>query len=247
MMMLFAVSALKGYAIEASDGTMGKVSDFLFEDNTWNVRWMVVDTGTWLTERKVLIAPYAISPFNHDQQEVHVKLSRAQVEASPEVTRDQPVSRQMEAHLYSYYQWEPYWAGGDMGMAGPAVVPPFVAAATMEANDGESTPDRGDPNLRSVDDVQGYHLQAADGEIGHLENFLIDEASWAIKYLIIATTNWLPGNRILILPETVRQINGSEGQVRIGLTREEVQTSPRWNQADLIDPGYEETLHGQFG
>lgn len=241
--MLLAASALKGYAIEASDGRIGSVSDFLIEDNTWKIRWLVDDTGTWLVERKLLVSPLAIRKTELDHNVLHLNLTKEQVEASPEISSDEPVSRRKEHDLYGFYGWDPYWAVSDAGFIGSPA--PFAAAAASDAM-SRAPADAGDPHLRSSTEMIGYHIRAADGEIGHLANVLVDDSAWQIEYLVVSDRNWLPGKHLLILPETVREISWAEGLIRIDLNREQVEASPPWNQADLIDPGYQEKMHGHF-
>ena len=176
--MLQVISPLKGFAIEASDGRIGTVVDYLFDDASWKVRWLVIDCGTWLTGRKVLIHPSAISREDLERQQFVVALTKAQVEDSPELAEDQPVSQQMEKQLYSYYGWDPLWGGPNLSaipgaMASPLMAPPYLGLGpTDEAearNDGPTL--RGaDPHLRSVVEVTGYRVHAVDGEFGHVEN-----------------------------------------------------------------------------
>ena len=202
--MLLAGSALKGFALEATNGKLGTVSDFLFSDETWRMRWLVVDTGVWLTGRKVLIHPSAIGGADYEHRELPVALTKAQVEGSPDILQDRPVSRQMENDLYGYYGWDPLWSGGFYG--GGAMTLPFVPSsylgdtALLERTDFEDQDEHDDPHLRSMTAVTGYHIHASDGEIGHVENLLVDSASWRIRYLIADTRNWWPGKHVLLSP-----------------------------------------------
>ena len=252
--MLFAGSALKNYAIAATDGRIGTCSDFLFDDATWTVRWMVVDTGTWLTGRKVLIHPSAIGQPDPGQQTLPVRLTRAQVEASPDVLQDEPVSRRMEDDLYGYYGWDPLWGGGNLfggyvGMMGmPLAAPPaYGEAAVIERERGGLPRDDGDPHLQSMTDITHCHVQAADGAIGHVENFLIDDAAWSIRYLVIDTRNWWFGQHVLLSPFAVQRVDWAGHEIRTGLTQERIKASPPWDPAAVIDRAYEQRLHGYYG
>jgi sporulation protein YlmC with PRC-barrel domain len=252
--MLLVVSALKGYAIEASDGRLGTVSDFLFDDVTWKVRWLVVDTGAWLTGHKVLVHPSAIGQMDNDRRRLPVALTKAQVEASPDILQDQPVSRQMEDHLYDYYGWDPRWGGSSYfgtnpgAIASPLSPPPyFGGAAVREAAGDDPRADDGDPHLRSIAVVTGYHIHASDGEIGHVENFLVDDARWDVRYLIIDTRNWWPGQHVLISPYAVQDISWPDHQIRLDVARDQVKASPPWDPLDKIDQAYERRLHDHYG
>ena len=249
--MLLAVTALRGYAIEATDGRLGTASDFLFDDESWTVRWLVIDTGGWLTGRKVLIHPSAIAHADHDSGRLVVALTRAQVEGSPAIFDHQPVSQRLEASLYDYYRWDPYWGSNYFpigAMALPLSSPPFFGAVADRGSLRlEASPGGEDSRLRSIAEVKGYHIHATDGAIGHLENFLIDDAQWDIRYLIVDTKNWWPGQHVLLSPFAVREIIWSDRRIMLNVARDNVKTSPPWDPIAMIDQVYEKALHRHYG
>ncbi len=251
--MIVAITALKGYAIEASDGRIGAVSDFLFSDETWKLRWLVVDTGTWLTGRKVLIHPSAIGGADHVRQNLQVKLTTAQVKAAPDILEEQPVSRQHEARLYNHYGWDPLWEGSSSFPASamsysPLGLPPYLAPVTSHAPEAvEQTTEDGDPHLRSCAEVKGYHIHATDGDIGHVETFLVDDTAWSIRYIVVDTRNWWPGQQVLLSPAAVREVSWGEHQIRVDVTRAQVKAGPQWDPAGAIDQDYEQRLHAHYG
>jgi sporulation protein YlmC with PRC-barrel domain len=252
--MMLAVSALKGFAIEARDGKIGTVSDFLFDDRSWKIRWMVVDTGGWLTGRKILVHPSAIGQPDYGREELPVSLTKAKVENSPSIFSDEPVSMQKATGLYSYYGWDPLWGGSNYFGAYPygmgSVYPPMPQREegdVLEATRAGVGDDEGDPHLRSMNAVTGYHIQAKDGAIGHVENILIDDEDWGVRYLIIDTRNWWLGQHVLISPYSVSQISWSERDVTLDVTREQVKGSPAWDPADIINRSYQVQLHGYYG
>ncbi len=252
--MMQVVSALKGYAIEASDGRMGTVTDFLFDDASWRVRWLVVDCGTWLTGRKVLIHPSAISRADLEQRRFVVTLTKAQVENSPDIAEDQPVSLQMENQLYTYYGWDPLWRGPYLSetpnaIASPLMAPPYFGLGlnTGEAHDEGGSSQGSDPRVRSVEEVTGYHIHAVDGEIGHVENFMIDDADWSLHYFIIDTRNWWFGKRVLISPLAVKSIDWFDRHIELDVSREQVKSSPPWDPLDAFTQLYAKRLHTHYG
>ncbi len=243
--MLFVLSVLKGFSVAASDGRIGTVNDFLFDDQSWKARWLVVDTGVWLPGRKVLVHASAIGEPDTVREELPVKLTKAQVEGGPDLFEHQPVSRQMEAHLYDYYGWDPSWGASAFGaIASPLSLPPIVS-------DGAGPPaeaaDENDPHLRSAADLQGYHIAASDGEIGHLESLVADHVNWDIRYLRVDTSNWWGGQRVLIAPFAVKEIDWADRHIAIDITRERVKTSPPCDSIDMVDEAYERMLHGHYG
>ncbi|AYJ84570.1 PRC-barrel domain containing protein (plasmid) [Sphingomonas paeninsulae] len=258
--MLNELSSLKGSALQAKDGTLGTVADFLFDDSTWKVRWLVADTGGWLTGRKVLIHPSAVVSVEPAVEGFTVALTKAQVEGSPDILKDRPISQQMQNDLYGYYGWSPLWSGGIFGagmyggMAGiatPVLAPsPFGARAAGKAGQddgrGWSSSEEGDPNLRSTSEVTGYHVHASDGEIGHVQDFLVDEASWEVRYLVIDTSNWWFGQHVLISPSAVNSVEWSDRHIRLDISREQVKSSPSWSPAQAVDDDYERRLHDHY-
>jgi hypothetical protein len=256
--MLVVVAAFRGYAIVASDGRMGTVSDCLYDDRSWKIRWLVVDTGSWLTGRKVLVHPSAVAKPDYEHHELAVALTRAQVEESPDIRSDQPVSREAELNLKDYYGWDPLWGGGDYfgggfgigagGIGKPLSTPPFFAAASHDTDEVEASlaDNEADPHLRSTTEIIGYHVHATDGSIGHMENLLIDDTSWSIRYFILDTKNWWIGRHVLISPYAVTKTSWEDHDIHLNVTREKVKSSPAWDPLAMVDQVYEKELHHYY-
>lgn len=228
--MALKLSELKGYDIAATDGSLGKVCDLFFDDQTWSVRYLVVDTG-WLFGRKVLISPQAVGGVNVGGDSLAVKMTRQQVEGAPGVGTDRPVSRQEELALHGHYGWQPYWEMYPAGVLGAPAI--SLSEDVLRSHDASSSgvrevlDDRGDPNLRSAIEAEGYNIQATDGQIGHVEDFVFDEVNWETHYMAVDTRNWLPGGRkVLISLSSVSGINWSARTVAVKLTKEQVRESP---------------------
>jgi uncharacterized protein YrrD len=252
--MLQVISALKGFAIEASDGRMGTVVDFLFDDVSWKVRWLVVECGTWLKGRKVLIHPSAVSYTALADEEFNVELTKAQVESSPEWTEHEPISQRMEGQLYEHYGWDPLWDEAPTpsaipgAMASPFMAPPNLGLSLREKPHAEAdVPLESDNHLRSVSEVIGYHIHATDGEIGHVENFLIDTEDWSLHYFVVDTSNWWFGKHVLIAPHAVQSIEWSDRHVQIDVSRKQVEESPPWDPLVAFDEVYAKRLHTHYG
>jgi hypothetical protein len=245
--MLMAVSAIKGFAISASDGRLGSVGDLLFDDQSWKIRWLVVDTGSWLSGRKVVIHPSAIAHADVERSEISVNMTKAQVEASPDISAHEPVSRQAEAQVFEYYGWDPFWGDSDFvpgAMASPLSPAPYFGASP--SGEGPPDPSQRDPHLRSVNEIIGYHLRAVDGAIGHVENIFTDDHAWDIRYLIVDTRNWWPGKHVLLSPFAVKAIDFPEREIELNVSREQVETSPPWDPEKMIDEIYEKKLRRHY-
>jgi uncharacterized protein YrrD len=240
--MIRSIQQLVGAGIEATDGSIGEVHDVYFDDSTWDVRYYVVDTGKWLPGRKVLIPPQTVRAAEPGEIGLPVMLTREQVRNSPDMDTDQPISRQAEFILYNHYGWTPYW----FPMEPAVVVVPDDGAAAREAH-AVAGHYGGDPNLRSAKDVRGYHVEATDGDIGHIEDFLFDDEIAKIRYVVVDTKNWLPGKNVLIAPEWINEVKWSESKVLVRATQEAVRNSPEYNPLTQVDKDYESKLFEHYG
>ncbi len=240
---------LNSYAIGATDGEVGKVVDIFFDDQSWVVRYLVVDTGSWLSSRKVLISPYAVQRADWDDKLLPVSLSKEQVKNSPDIDTDMPVSRQHEMAYADYYRYPYYW--GVDGYWGDGLYYPMEPTRS-EAAEAHALSERarqmdGDPHLRSCKSVVGHHIHARDGDIGHVQSMLVDEATWAIRYLVIDTSNWWMGHKVLIPPEWITKVNWPDSSVTVNLTRETVRNSPRYESSDDLNRSHELELYSHYG
>jgi len=239
--MLYKAKSIKGYTLESYDGEIGKVEEFYFDDRHWTIRYLVADTGSWLTDRQVLISPYALVAVESAEQHITVNLTKKQVEESPPLSSDKPVSQQFEEEYYGYYEWPMYWAGPFMWGAYPYIV--------RDGNRFEETiPEekKWDRHLRSTQEVRGYHLQATDGEIGHVEDFIIDDETWAVRYLIINTENWWAGKKVLVSPQWIKRVSWDESKVYVNLPGEIIKQSPEYTDDLILTRDYEFELHRHY-
>jgi sporulation protein YlmC with PRC-barrel domain len=225
--MLQSIKQLYGNKLGASDGEIGHVKDCYFDDQNWAVRYVVADTGSWLAGRQVLISPHAF-PEGFRGKLLRVNLTRKQIENSPSIESHKPLSRQYEEEYYRYYGWPYYWQGdGLWGMSGfPILELPAKPLPSEPATASGPRPKRADAHLRSTQAVKGYHIQASDGIIGHVCDFMMDDKSWAIGQLVIKTGHRLSGKEVLIPTKDVDRISYEESTVFVSLTMEAVEQSP---------------------
>ena len=257
--MLRRFNDIKDYTIAATDGDIGSVDDVYFDDQGWTVRHLVVDTGRWLSGRKVLISPACVERFQPDRRSVATRLTRAQVEASPHVDTAKPVSRQQEIELSSYYGAPLYWTGPLRWGPGPYPFPMAPTAAGLPGSVGGDPRapavaeelaarerESADPHLRSARAVAGYGIRATDGDLGHVEDFLLDEADWAIRYLIVDTRNWWPGRHAILATEWIRGVSWDDSVVEVDVSRETVRNAPADDSRGAIDREWESRTHAHY-
>jgi hypothetical protein len=236
--MLHRIKELTKYPLKAKDGEIGSIKEFYFTDQNWVIRYLVVDTGTWLPGKRVLVSPYAVAGEIGDS--IPLNLTRKQVETSPFPESDLPVSRQFERQYYAYYGWPMYWQGAYVW--GATAVPLHGPVEPVEP-----PPDQeGDPHLRSTDQVTGYHIQARDGEIGHVEDFIIDDTNWSIRYLLIDTVNWWPGKKVLLPPAWASDISWHQSKVHVDLDRQTIKEAPEYDPEQMLARDYEDRLHRHY-
>jgi PRC-barrel domain len=252
--MLRNISDLKGSKVIATDGDVGKIEHVYFDDVTWGLRYLVVDTGSWLHRRKVLISPYSILRGDEFSRTVHLKLSRQEVQDSPKIDTHKPVSRQHETELLGYYGYPPYWEGPsfwgmggfpDESLVGSGPVP--VGAVQGSLTPSAPTP-AADIRLRNADEVRSYHIEAADGNIGQVSGFLFDDAAWVIRYVTVDTRSWWTGgSEVLLATQWIDGIDFETRTVSTSLTRDAVKDSPDYDLAVPLNRSYETQLHSFYG
>ncbi len=236
---------LHGYTIGAVDTDIGSVCDFYFDDHQWTIRYIVVATGIIFSGRKVLISPVALRHPALSPLHIYVNLTREQVQNSASIQLHLPISRQREAEHHRHFGWPFYWEGTNIWGSWPT---PHALADAPRTQSKAGTKERSpDPHLRSIDKVSGYHIEALDGEIGHLEDFLFDDESWQIRYLIVDTKNWWPGKKVLLRPQWIKSVRWAKREIRVNMTRESIYASPEWNPDSPVSREYELRLHQHYG
>jgi hypothetical protein len=242
--MLRHLDPIRNFILEAYDGEIGRCKDFLFDDRFWAVRYMVADTGKWLPKRKVLISPISLGrPDWHDQR-LPVKLSKERIEGSPPLESDMPVSRQYEIRWFDYYRWPYYWLGP--GAWGAVPNPSELYEQQQDYPKPEDIhPEKS--HLRSAKEVRGYHVQARDDEFGHVEDFLADDRSWMIRYIVVDTRNWLPGRKVIVSPHWAEAVDWPRKKLHFRLSREQIRNSPEYEPSQAVEREYEAAVHDHYG
>jgi hypothetical protein len=278
--MLRSIEELEKYDVQATDGPIGHVRDFFFDDKSWVVRYIVVDTGGWLSNRKVLISPISIGPVESSRKRLEVLLNREQIKNSPDIDTDMPVSRQHEMRNLDYYGHTPYWSGNGLWGAGsfPSLmisdideraapvayeeqhlersernssvesghINPRRNGCCLDGSDESNSAKHDDPHLRSCKRILNHGIQATDGLIGHVDGFLVDENTWAIRYLIVKTSHWWLGHKVLIVPDWITEVNWFESTVTVDLSRNAVKASPPYESATEFDREQEAALYKHY-
>lgn len=238
-----SVNSLVGYTMEATDGEIGKVAEFYFDDQTWTIRYLILESGNWLTGRKLLISPEAIIRMPGRSRSFPVNLTKEQIRNSPDIDTEKPVSRQQEMELYGHYPWQSYWGsgfypGGVWGITDPPAVMDdkilqgefsgIEAAADLRADDN--------PHLRSTKEVTSYRIHATDGDIGHVKDFIIDDQTWQIECLVVDLHNWFSGKKVLVPVRQVKNLEWSDSKVFVNLTIDSIKNSPAIDESEFINP-----------
>jgi hypothetical protein len=260
--MLRSMNELRDYTIQAIDGNIGHVKDCYFDDKTWMIRFLVVDTGDWLPGRKVLISPMTIGKANWRTRELPVSKTKECVKNSPTIDTAKPASHQHEIQQFDYYKFPSYWSGvGLWGDApypilttiiddGKIIIPEFFERSIGDLKNEikEDTEHYcGDSHLRSCTAVTGYDIDATDGIIGHVKGFLIDEETWAIRYMIIETGNWWLGHRVLMPPQWIDSVRWMVGKIYIKLKRDIVKDAPAFDPTVRLTREKEIEIHRYYG
>ena len=239
--MLIKAKTLEGFKLDSLDGEIGKVKEFYFDDRHWTIRYLVAETGTWLADRQVLISPYALSSVDKEAKNITVDLTKKQIEDSPSLDSHKPVSHQYEQAFYGHYGYPTYW-GGPFAWG----YYPYLMRDRGQWKSAAQDKKGWDPHLRSTYGVNGHHIQTLDGELGHVEDFIIDDETWAIRYLVVDTHNWWPGKKVLVSPQWIERVSWGERKVFVNLSREAIKESPEYTDESLLTRDYEIGLHGHY-
>jgi hypothetical protein len=244
--MLRSLKDLERYEVSATDGVLGRVVDFLLDDAHWTVRYLVLDTDGFFAGRQVLISPISFREIDWSDRRFHVALTKDKVRNSPGIDLAKPVSRQHELRYNDYYGYPYYW--GYSGLWGPGTFPGALAAG--RASDRRSTvavSSVGDTHLRSANEVCGYHVEGTDGGIGHVCDFIVDDTTWRLPYLVIDTSNWWVGQKVLVAPQWTTRVSWADRKVHLDMSRDLIKRSPRWVPGAPVNREYEERLYDFYG
>jgi hypothetical protein len=222
--MLTDLKSLYGKGLHASDGEIGHIRDFYFDDKSWVIRYVVVDTGSWLLGREVLISPHAFGKFTSGGKTLPLIVTRQQVENSPSIESHKPVSHQYEIEYYNYYRWPVYWNGGALwGLGGyPIVLPP----SKYDMKSQQQHHHRADNHLQSVLAITEYQVKATDGTIGEVDGFMMNDKNWALRDLVVEKNHWYAGKKVLIPTSDIKRISYEQSEVRVNLSAAEIQHTP---------------------
>ncbi|MDX2463994.1 MAG: PRC-barrel domain-containing protein [Porticoccus sp.] len=260
--MLRSMKDLQDYAIHATDGNIGHVVNFYFDDESWVIRYLVVNTAAWLTtDNKVLISPMAIDQPNWAKKVLPVSITKQQVQHSPPIDTGKPVSRQHEIKYLRYFGYPIYW--GDLGLWGAGAfsgyrIPGFgdsTPAPHTDRLDREAAYEQADAAAQSDDDthlrsckaVLNYHIMANDGDIGHVQDMLVDEETWAIRYLVVNTSNWWLGHQVLVSPQWIKEISWASATVSVDMSRQTVKDAPHYDSITQLNRKEEMSIHAHYG
>jgi hypothetical protein len=243
--MLRSLKFLEQYMVSATDGDVGNVVDVLLDDEYWFIRYLVVDTGAFLNRHEVLISPVSFSEVEWPIQRFHLNLTKENVKNSPTVDTHKPVSRQQEEELHNYYGYPHYWSYS--AVSGSGAYPRLVAAGNLGDMSRSRTDQLGDIHLRSAKELRGYDIQASDESIGHIDDFIVEDDIWEIRYLVIDTSNWWFGKRVLVAPQWASRISWEQRNVCINMSRQAIKDSPEYDPSVTLEREYETRLHDHYG
>ncbi len=236
-MMLQRMKSMQDYAIQATDGIIGRVKDSLFDDAAWVVRYFIVQTDRWLARRLVLISAASISRPDHADKSLSALISKEQVRLSPRFDLRQPLSRADEESHLQHYGHPHYWTQGDSLWSGGVSV------------GGTPSPDEKllRTHLHSCNTVTGYQVHATDGAIGRIDGLLVEDKTWAIRYLVVNPERGLKSHGVLIAPEWIDDIEWAESTVVLDVSQEAVSAAPSYDPTRDLNRDVESQTYAHYG
>lgn len=242
--MLRSLKDLERYTVAATDGEIGSVANFLLDDQSWVVRYLVVETGTFFDKRRVLISPVFFRKTEWSTRRFHLSLTVDKVKNSPSVDLDKPVSQQHERDYYRYYTY-PYYleTSGLVGLSSY----PVVRASPLPDKPASPAKSSGNVHLRSAHELVGYHIHGNDESIGHVQDFIVDDESYEVRYLVVHTHDTWFGKKVLVAPRWASRVSWEERAVYVDLSRQTIRNSPTWDPAVAVNREYESRLYDYYG
>ncbi len=243
--MLYNAKELKKYDILATDGEIGTVHDFYLDEDKWTVRYLVVDTMKWLPGRKVLISPMNVTGTDDVQKFVAVNLTKESIKDSPEINLDLPISKRLENDITRHYYLPPYWRGE--GFWGHYMHPNELAKAHVDQHLYEDTyVGENESALRSFKEITGYNIVAKDGRIGHVEDFVICDETWSVRYMVVDTKNWWPGKHVLVSPDWIDRVIWGDKEIHVDLEVAAIENGPEYDPNSFLTKDFEEEVYLKY-
>ena len=241
--MLRSLKEIQNYKIFAKDGEIGSVDSFLFDDLSWNTRYVVADIGTWLSNKSVLISPFMIEEADVKDKKLFIKLTKDEIENSPSIDEKLPVSslkkseRKKEQNIILLPR---------INQSDEHIPPQTARVSENESDFGLKEKDYG--HFRSTKEVIGYKIHAMDGEIGHVEDFIVDsKLTWSIYFLVVDTGGWLSGKKVIVSSKWINRISWDKKEVQVDLIKDKIQNSPPYDPSMPINREYETLLFDYYG
>ncbi len=219
------LNMLLGSRLKGTDGEIGKLIDFYFDDLSWTIHHLILKTGSWFSERDVLISPEAVLHTHWEPGILPVRLTKDQMLKSPDIESDKPITTQQEIGIYGHNLWQPYW-GNSFYTTGLWDI--NAQAQSSDQNKVKTDNEKDERNdykrhLCSTQFVTGLHIQARDGDIGHVIDFIFEDLTWQISHVAVDTHNWIGGKKVLIPVRNIKEIKWSESKVLVNEKVESIQ------------------------
>jgi sporulation protein YlmC with PRC-barrel domain len=232
------INSLIGFKMGATDGEVGEVKEFYFDDETWDIRYLIVETGNWFSNKKVLIAPQAMLAVDWDNKNFPINLTKAQIKSSPDIDTDKPISYRQEIEMFGHYAWQRYGGSGFYAGGSGAIMnlPPIIDEEIIKENNPDDDHAEYDPHLRSTKMVSGYYIHATDGDIGHVKDFIIDDNTWKITDLVVDTHNWIGGHKVLIPVRHVNEIQWDNFKIMVDISKEYIKDCEVFDESRFAFP-----------
>ncbi|MCB0393149.1 MAG: hypothetical protein KDD25_01240 [Bdellovibrionales bacterium] len=225
--MIRCLSELTGYDINAIDGKVGSCVDFLFDDQSWTVRHLVVDTGGWIPGRKVIVPPSSINRVNWKDGELDLEFNKKKLEESPSLSKDAPVSRQYEEKYYNYMGWPPYWGLGFTMRSG------FNPRNTdIEREQSKNTIVT---TTRSFKEVLGYEISNKEDTFGSVEDVIVSDANWKVTGFVVRLSKWLPSDRVIMPLSDIEEISWLGQSLNSLKTKEQIKALQKYSPHDGVN------------
>lgn len=241
-------SDLRHYDVKGNADEIGKLHDIYLDDQSWKIRWFVVETGNWFSSNKILLTPENIVGVTPGTGTLHVALSKQDIENAPHAEEHLPVSDQDQNEVrYTAVNRHALMFPGYAGL----MMPPTLIEQTQPLSEDErelqeAVREQQDRHLRSAGEIEGYAISATDGNLGALSDLVVNSEEWKVELLAMDTSKWLPGRTVVVSPQGIDHISWRERELAVTMDKETIKESPELQSLKSIERSYVSKLNEYY-
>ncbi|PSL50806.1 PRC-barrel domain protein [Salsuginibacillus halophilus] len=246
--MLFEAKKLRNFGVITSDGELGKIDDVYMDEDQWVIRYLVVNRKPLLPGGKVLVSPIAVERMDINGQTIHLNVTKEELEEAPGKEEAEPITRKKELELHHHFGYGYYWPA--QGMWGSFPYPHQLRVEAPHHQRPQELPNEEEIKVRSLKEMtgdwSGYDVEGSDGDIGTIDDVIVEDDTWNIRYISVDTGRLFSTGHAVLSSSWILHTEDEEKKVRVKMARHEVQAAPEYVPGQPLDREFEERLFDHY-